>query len=162
MGKSTVARRLLEIFAAGTVLVQWVDVDALWLHQPWRVAQRLKSMLQANLRAIAGNAYEAGVEVLLITWIFQSTEMHGLVTALLRNGVTTVSVQLRASADTWLARFEADPNLPAVNDFFRTRYGGAQATPADHVLETDQLDAFHVAHRVADLDLRLPRAASIA
>lgn len=120
-------------------------------------------MLQANLRAIADNAYEAGIEVLLITWVFQSTEMHGLVTALLPNGVTTVSVQLRASADTWLARFEANPDRPAVNDFFRSRYDGAQATPTDYVVETDQLDADHVAHRVAEIiDPRLPRAASIA
>ena len=37
IGKTSVARRLLEIAIAGRTLVQWVDVDALWLHQPWRV-----------------------------------------------------------------------------------------------------------------------------
>lgn len=151
VGKSTVARRLLDVWAAGLVLVQWVDVDALWLHQPWRVDEPMTSMLRANLGAVAGNACEAGVEVLLLTWVFQSAEMHDLVTALLPEGVTTMSVQLRASAKTWRARFEADPDRPPVNDFFKSRYAGAQTSPADHVVLTDDLDVVGVARRVADL-----------
>jgi predicted kinase len=151
VGKSTVARRLLDICASGAVLVQWVDVDSLWLHQPWRVDERMTSMLRANLRAVIGNACETGVEVLLLTWVFQSDEMHGQVAALLPPGVTTVSIQLRADAETWRARFDADPDRPAVNDFFRARYEGAQSTPVDHVVQTDQLSAVGVARQVAEL-----------
>ncbi len=67
IGKSSVAERLLELAQEGPHLVQWVDVDSLWLHQPWRVDERMTTMVQANLRAVAGHASQAGVDVLLIT-----------------------------------------------------------------------------------------------
>lgn len=67
IGKSSVAERLLELAQEGPHLVQWVDVDSLWLHQPWRVNERMTTMVQANLRAVAGHASQAGVDVLLIT-----------------------------------------------------------------------------------------------
>src|SRR5690242_8721514 len=74
IGKSTVARRLLEIAEGGPHLVQWIDVDSLWLHQPWRADERMTAMMRANLRSVAGHAKRAGVDVLLITWVFQSGE----------------------------------------------------------------------------------------
>jgi hypothetical protein len=42
--------------AGGDPLVQWIDVDALWQHQPWRVDDRTKLMLQRNLQAMLANA----------------------------------------------------------------------------------------------------------
>ncbi|MFI9824796.1 AAA family ATPase [Streptomyces sp. NPDC052013] len=151
VGKTTVAGRLLELAHDGPRLVQWVDVDALWLHQPWRVDERMRTMVQANLRAVAGNASQAQVDILLITWVFQSAEIHRLVTGLLPAGTTTVSVQLRADHDTWIRRFEADPMRPGVNDFYQGRYAAAQGTPVDHVVETDGLTPMDVARQVAAL-----------
>ncbi|MET9970886.1 AAA family ATPase [Streptomyces sp. NPDC006356] len=151
VGKSTVAGRLLELAQDGQHLVQWVDVDSLWLHQPWRVDERMIAMVQANLRAVASHASQAEVDILLITWVFQSTEIHRLVTGLLPAGAATMSVQLHASHDTWLRRFEADPRRPGLNDFYRSRYAAAQATAADYVVETDGVAPMEVARRVAAL-----------
>ncbi|MFD2473879.1 hypothetical protein [Amycolatopsis silviterrae] len=149
IGKSAVARALLKLAESGPGLVQWADVDALWLHQPWRVDDRMKAMVQANLRAVAANAAEAGVDVLLITWVFQSAEMRQLVTALLPPGTPTISVQLRGNRDTWQQRFAADQARPEIDAFFRARYEAAQTTPADHFVDTDHRDVREVARRVA-------------
>jgi chloramphenicol 3-O-phosphotransferase len=151
IGKSSVAEQLLELAQEGPHLVQWVDVDNLWLHQPWRVDERMTTMAQANLRAVASHASQAGADVLLITWVFQSAEIHRLVTGLLPAGAATVSVQLHADYDTWVRRFEADARRPGLNDFYRSRYTEAQATPADHVVDTDGIAPKEVARRVAAL-----------
>lgn len=67
VGKTTVARRLLDLVQAGQQLVQWLDVDSLWQHQPWRVDERMTTMVRANLRAVAEHATTAEVDILLIT-----------------------------------------------------------------------------------------------
>lgn len=151
VGKSSVAGKLLELAQDGPHLVQWVDVDSLWLHQPWRVDERMTTMVQSNLRAVAGHASQAGVDVLLITWVFQSAEIHRLVTGLLPAGAATVSVQLHADQDTWVRRFEADSRRPGLNDFYRSRYVAAQATPADHVVDTGAMTPIEVARQVTAL-----------
>src|SRR5688500_16992577 len=102
VGKSSVAGHLLELAQDGPHLVQWVDVDSLWLHQPWRVDERMTAMVQANLRTVASHASQAAVDILLITWVFQSAEFHRLVTGLLPAGAATVSVQLHADHDAWV------------------------------------------------------------
>jgi chloramphenicol 3-O-phosphotransferase len=149
IGKSTVARRLLELAQGGPDLVQWVDIDSLWLHQPWRVDERMTTMMRANLRAVADHSAQAGVDVLLITWVFQSAEMHRLVTALLPPASRTTSVQMHAGYDTWSRRFAMDPERPSLDEFYRSRYTAAQETPADHVVETDGLTPIEVARWVA-------------
>ena len=149
VGKSTVARHLLELAATGPDLVQWVDVDDLWHHQPWRRDEQVTAMIMANLRAVADHAVAAGADVLVITWVFQSAEMHRLVTAVLPPASTAVSVQLRAERDTWRRRFEADPKRPSVDAFYMGRYTAAQTTPADHVVNTDGLSSIEVGRRVA-------------
>lgn len=75
VGKSATARALLGRAAHGDRLVQWVDVDNLWLHQPWCVSAALRSMLQANLRAVLANADAARVDIVVVTWVFQGPEM---------------------------------------------------------------------------------------
>jgi hypothetical protein len=149
IGKSTVGASLLTLAQAGQELLQWVDVDSLWHHQPWRVDERMKAMVQENLRSVADHAAQAGVDVLVITWVFQSVEMQRLVTTLLPSGTETTSIQLLAGHDVWSRRFESDRERPDVNDFYESRYAGAQATPADHVVETDGLSPMEVARRVA-------------
>ena len=141
----------MRLAERGPSLVQWVDVDYLWLHQPWRVDERMKTMVQANLRAVADNAAQAGVDVLLITWVFQSTEMHRLVAGLLPPSVTSLSVQLLASQEAWRRRFEADPERGEVNEFYQGQYASAQGTPADHVIKTDDLTPIEVARRVGEI-----------
>ncbi|GAA2758977.1 hypothetical protein [Actinopolymorpha rutila] len=149
IGKSTVARSLLNLAQAGPELLQWVDVDSLWLHQPWRVDERMKTLVQENLRSVADHAAHAGVDVLVVTWVFQSVEMQRLVSTLLPPESKATSVQLHAGREVWARRFEADPERPSVNDFYRSRYASAQGTPADHVVETDGLTPMEVARRVA-------------
>lgn len=151
VGKSSAARRLLELAEGGPGLVQWVDVDYLWLHQPWRVDERTTGMVQANIRAVADHAAQAGVDILVISWVFQSAEMHGLVAGLLPPTATSVSIQLHASRETWCQRFEADLERRGINEYYQGRYASAQATPADHVIDTDGLTPIEVARRVVEV-----------
>lgn len=151
VGKTTAARAVMRLAERGPELVQWVDVDCLWLHQPWRVDERTRVMVEANLRAVAGNAARAGVDVLLITWVFQSAEMHRLVAGLLPPGTTSVSVQLLASPEVWRGRFEGDPERGEADDSYRRKYASAQGTPADHVIVTDGLTPGEVARRVWEI-----------
>jgi broad-specificity NMP kinase len=88
VGKSNAARRLLELAENRPSLVQRVDIDNLWQHETWRVAERMTTMMQANLRSVADHAAQAGVDVLVITWVFQSAEMHRLVSTLLPPSAT--------------------------------------------------------------------------
>ncbi|MBZ2196026.1 AAA family ATPase [Occultella gossypii] len=151
IGKSAVARECLGLAAAGARLTQWVDVDALWAHQPWEVSDRTTAMVQANLRAVIANADAAGMELVLVTWVFQDARMQDLVRSLAPTGLATVSVQLHAEPATWRRRFEADPGRPELGDFYRRRYDEAQRTPSDHVLHTDGKTARAVAVELAAL-----------
>ena len=141
----------MELAEGGPRLVQWVDVDCLWLHQPWRVDERTTGMVHANIRAVADHAARAGVDILVITWVFQSAEMHRLVAGLLPSTVTSMSIQLHAARETWQRRFEGDPDRRGINEYYRERYASAQATPADHVIDTDGLTPIEVARRVAEV-----------
>ncbi|MEV5894425.1 hypothetical protein [Nonomuraea fuscirosea] len=133
------ARKLLDPAQAGRQLVQWLDVDSLWQHRPWRVDERMTTMVRANPRAVAEHAATAEVDTLVITWVFQPTEMHRLVAGLLPPGTPGVSVQLHASRETWHQRFEPDPERLGLTDFYRSRCTQAPTTAADHVVDTDRL-----------------------
>jgi 2-phosphoglycerate kinase len=148
IGKTTVARRLLDLAARGTTTVQHLDVDALWLHQPWRVDDQTKAMVQANLAAVLANAVAAGIDVVVVTWVFQDTRMHELVRSLTPADVVVETVQLVASEDRWRARFESD-RRPPIDAFYESRYAGAQSTPADHRIDTDDCDPEQVAALLA-------------
>ena len=141
----------MELAEGGPGLVQWVDVDYLWLHQPWRVDERMREMVHANIRAMADHAAQAGVDILVISWVFQSPDMHRLVAGLLPPTATSMSIQLHASRETWCRRFEADPERRGINEYYHERYASAQATPADHVIDTDGLTPTEVAHRLAEV-----------
>jgi chloramphenicol 3-O-phosphotransferase len=149
IGKSTVARRLLELAQSGPKLVQWVDIDSLWLHQPWRVDERMTTMMRANLRSVADHAAQAGVETLVVTWVFQTTEMHDLVASLLPSTSRITSVQLHANHEAWSRRFGTDEERPTLSEFYESRYAAAQQTPADYVVETDGLKPMEIARQVA-------------
>ncbi|SEE93227.1 hypothetical protein [Jiangella alba] len=152
VGKTSVARRLLlRHAAAGTTLVQWVDVDALWWHQPWRVDEHTTGLAKSNLAAVLANAAAAGVEIVVVTWVFQSADLHELVRSLAPSGTPTTTVQLLAGEPGWRQRFTADPDRPPVDDFYLGRYAGAQATPADHRIDTDGRDIAAVAAELAAL-----------
>ncbi|HEY1179227.1 MAG TPA: hypothetical protein VGF17_23990, partial [Phytomonospora sp.] len=131
VGKTSTATELLHLAQGGSELVQWVDVDALWSHQPWHVDAAMISMVQANLRAVIGNAATAGVELLLVTWVFQEASFHELLRELAPDGVKVATVQLLAREATWRERWAADPARPPIDEFFTDRYRAAQATPAD-------------------------------
>jgi hypothetical protein len=151
IGKTAVAREFLSLAVGGTRLTQWVDVDALWAHQPWEVSDRTTAMVQANLRAVIANADAAGIELLLVTWVFQNQGMHDLVRSLSPRGLTTITVQLHAEPESWRRRFGTDPERPELDDFYRLRYYEAQRTPSDHVLNTDGKLARVVAAELAAL-----------
>ena len=160
VGKSTVAHRLLHIAARGTPLVQWVDVDALWLHQPWRVDQRTKEMVQSNLAAVMTSALHAGVDVLVVTWVFQSPAMHALVRRLAPSGASIETIQLLVDEPAWRARFGSGRDRPPIDSFFASRYVDAQSTPADHLIDTTDLDPQQVAEALAaTLGLSTPAGA---
>jgi hypothetical protein len=157
IGKTTTARRLMELVQAGPELVQWVDVDALWFHLPWTVDERWKAMVEANIRAVADHAAQAGVDVLLVTWVFPTADVHRIVAGLLPPGSKITSVQLRAGHEVWTRRFTADPERPSLNDDYEKGYRACQAVPGDHVVETDGLTPIEVANAVAlAIDLSFP------
>lgn len=151
VGKTSVARALLGLVAGGDPLVQWIDVDALWQHQPWRVDDRTKLMLQRNLQAVLANADAAGVDVVIVTWVYQSGEFHKLVADLAPLNSETFTVQLRASATVWRERFTLDAVRPAIDAFYEHRYFAAQSTPADHIIETDGLSVTQIATMILRL-----------
>ncbi len=151
VGKSSAARELLRLAETSNGLTQWIDVDNLWLHQPWRVDDAMTSMLRENLRAVLANSAAAGVDVAVVTWVFQDSEMHSLVGSLAPDGTSLTTIQLLASAATWRQRFERDPARPDLNEFFERRYGQAQATPVDHTIQTDDIEPIDVATLVAAL-----------
>ena len=158
VGKTSVGRALLRRAMAGDHLVQWVDVDALWLHQPWRVDDRTKTMVQQNLAAVMANARTAGVDTLVVTWVFQSEDMQRLVEGLAPDGVAVVRVQLVADEATWRARFEADPERPPIDGFLLDRYATSQATPADHRIDVSTMGPDAAADAVVEV-LGLPAGA---
>jgi len=158
VGKTAAARELLVIASKGERLVQWVDVDALWLHQPWRVDGRSKAMLESNLRCVLANSQRAGIDVVVVTWVFQNEGMHNLVQVLLPHGALLQTIQLLASERSWRKRFEGDADRPAIDDFYVRRFTEAQATPADHSVATDHLTPQEVAVEVGRLVGIAPRA----
>lgn len=158
VGKSTTARELLRHAAAGPVLVQWVEVDALWSHQPWRVDEVTVAMLHGNLRAVLANAAVAAVEVLLVTWVFQDSAMHDLIGGLAPEGSEISTVQLRLGEEAWRERFVADVTRPGIDQFFEQRYCQAQSTVADHLIDVDGLAPHEIATAVSSaIGLRPPR-----
>jgi chloramphenicol 3-O-phosphotransferase len=150
IGKTTTARRMMEFAQAGPDLVQWVDVDALWFHRPWRVDERTKAMVEANIRAVADHAAQAGVDVLLITWVFHTADLHRIVAGLLPPGSEITSVQLHAGHEVWTRRYMGDPERgggPLVHH--EEGYTETHAVPVDHVVKTDGLTPIEVANAVA-------------
>ncbi|MBT2532491.1 hypothetical protein J7E83_10185 [Arthrobacter sp. ISL-48] len=139
VGKSTAARHLLRSAAKGPLLIQWVDVDALWLHQPWRVDDVTTGMLHANLRAVMSNAAAAEVDILIVTWVFQNEAMHDVVRRLAPDATRITTVQLHLAETSWRQRFKSDDVRPEIDQFFVDRYHQAQATPVDHVIDVDGL-----------------------
>lgn len=149
VGKSTTARELLRFAASGPVFVQWVEVDALWSHQPWRVDEATVAMLHANLKAVMSNAAAAAVEVLIVTWVFQDSAMQDLLRRLAPDSSHISTVQLRLGEESWRQRFTADVARPRIDHFFEGRYRQAQATDADHVVNVDGLAPDEIAAAVS-------------
>ena len=157
IGKTTVGREILRIAGNCSVLVQWVDVDALWAHQPWRVDDVTVAMVHANLRAVTANAAEAQMQVLVITWVFQDTSMHDLLRPLAPAESTILTVQLTLSEQLWRRRFAADATRPDLIDaFFLNRYEQAQSTVADQIIDVGGLTVAAVAAEVCEAAGLLP------
>lgn len=150
-GKSRVAEALLAAVADRSVLVQWVDVDVLRRHQPWRVDDTTTTTTRANLTAVTAAALAARVDVLVITWVFQSTELHDVAASWLPEGVDVVTAQLVADEATWRRRFADDPRRPRLTPFFEGHSAQAQAVPATHVLDTSASDAAAVAGQLVEV-----------
>lgn len=148
VGKTATARECLRLAISGPALVQWVDVDGLWAHQPWRVDDTMIAMLHGNLRAMIKNAAAAGVDILIVTWVFQDSSFHDLLNALAPDGVRTTTIQLRLSEAAWRTRFNSDPDRPEIDAFYINRYQAAQSTPVDHAIDTDSLNTPSVAMAV--------------
>lgn len=135
-------------------LLQWVDVDALWMHQPWRVDDVMRGVVEANLRAVLGGAAVAGVDVVIVTWTFHDRQLRDVVVGAAPDDVEVRSVQLVASEAVWRQRFEADEHRPRVDAFYEQRYAQAQSAAADLLLDTSVLDVEHVAAQVAEVTHR--------
>ena len=149
VGKTAAAREALRLAAGGSILMQWIDVDALWAHQPWRVDETMIAMLEANLSAVIRNASSSGVDILLVTWVFQETAFHDMLRRLAPDGTEIMTVQLRVSEAEWRQRFADDCSRPLIDTFFLDRYRAAQTTSADRVIDTTGLDRASVARAVA-------------
>lgn len=149
IGKTTVARKLLSLAADGDRLIQWIDVDALWMHQPWTVSETTMAMLHGNLHAALHNAGVAGVQDAIVTWAYQNTALHDLVCSLTPEGTSVVTVQLLVARENWELHSTSDETRPVVDDFYLSRYNDAQATPADFSINTGALAPDEVAAAIA-------------
>lgn len=149
VGKSSVARRLLVHAATSDRLVQWVEVDALWMHQPWEVTARTISMMRANLRSVLANAEAAGIHTVIVTWVFQNQELRDVVIGLAPAGIEIITAQLTLGTSAWRARWTSDPTRPPIDLFFEDRYAAANSLSADHLLATDNRTVAQIASTVA-------------
>jgi hypothetical protein len=157
IGKNATARALLDLLAARSrdggscPVVQWLDVDALWLHQPWRVDDTTQGLVRANLRCALVNAARADIDVVLVTWVFQGSGMQDLVRSLAPPGSVTSTVQLVASATEWARRFAGDRARGTLDEFYLARYDQAQSAPSDFRIDTDGKAPAEVATLLADV-----------
>jgi len=97
------------------------------------------AMLEANLSAVIRNASSSGVDILLVTWVFQETSFHEMLRRLAPDGTEIMTVQLRVNEAEWRQRFADDCSRPPIDTFFLDRYRAAQTTPADRVIDTTGL-----------------------
>ena len=156
VGKSAVARAVLARHRGAVgehPLLQWVDVDALWMHQPWRVDDVMRGVVEGNLRAVLGGAGVTGVDVVLVTWTFHEPHLRNVVVGAAPDGVEVHWVQLVASEAAWRQRFEADEHRSGVDAFYEQRYAQAQTAPADLLIDTSVREVEEVAARVAQITL---------
>lgn len=138
VGKSAVAEALLGRFIDNApVRVQWIDVDTLWRHQPWRVDDTTITMLHANLRSVLHNAAIAGFDVAIVSWVFQDSGFHDLVVSLAPDNTAHLRIRLDASQPVWEERLATRSIGDEHRAFYEQRYTEARLSPADHVVQTD-------------------------
>jgi predicted kinase len=153
VGKSTAAHHLLEaVFRSGReLLVQWVEVEALWRHQPWQVNERTTRLRDENLRAVLTNAARANVDVVVVTWVFATAEDHDLVRAAAPDDADVTTVELTATEEEWSKRFASDPLRKPITDIDLQRWARPLGVTPDHVVPTDGLDGAAVGQILAEL-----------
>ena len=158
VGKSTAAHYLLEEVyrRGGDILVQWVEIEALWRHQPWQINGRTTRLRDENLRAVLANAQLANVDYVILTWVFPTAEQYDLVRALAPEGAGVTTVQLTATEPTWRHRFTCDPLRNPITDIDVQRWADHRTVGSDHVIATDGLDAATVGQLLADRILGPP------
>ena len=152
VGKSTVAEALLSQFIDNArVRIQWIDVDTLWRHQPWRVDDTTITMLHANLRSMLHNAAIAGIDVVIVSWVFQSPTFHDLVVSLAPDNTAHLRIRLDASQPVWEDRLATRPIGEEHRAFYLQRYTEASLSPADHVIQTDHRPVGDIAEETGSL-----------
>jgi hypothetical protein len=132
--------------------VQWVEVESLWRHQPWHLSEQTTRLRDDNLRAVLANAQRAGVDTVVVTWVFATTAQHDLVRALAPADVDVTTVQLTASESVWRLRFGSDPLRKHPTDVDVQRWAD-HSVDSDHVVATDGLDGQAVGRVLAGLVL---------
>ncbi len=157
VGKSTAAHHLLEEVyrhrRSERVLVQWIEVESMWRHQPWQINHRTTQLRNENLRALLANAQRATVDVVVVTWVFADVEQYDLVVSLAPAGVDVMTVQLTASEPVWRLRFGSDPLRQPIAEVDVQRFVTHSTTGSDHVVLTDGLDGGAVGRVIAGLVL---------
>ncbi|MHB1445961.1 MAG: hypothetical protein ACYCZV_09940, partial [Acidimicrobiales bacterium] len=98
------------------------------------------------------NASEAGVDVVVVTWIFATADQEALIRGLAPADVDVVTVHLSATEPVWRRRFESDPLRKPVTGVDIDRWA-TRAITADHVVSTDGMAASEVGRAVARLVL---------
>jgi pantothenate kinase len=152
VGKSAVAEALLGQFTGSApVRVQWIDVDTLWRHQPWRVDDTTITMLHANLRSVLHNAATAEMDVVIVSWVFQSPTFHDLVMSLAPDDSTHLRIRLDASEPVWERRLATRSIGVEHRAFYLQRYTEASHSPADHVIQTDHRPVSDIAEETGSL-----------
>jgi hypothetical protein len=68
-------------------------------NQPWRVDKRTRGMVQANIRAVAEHAAQAGVDILGITWVLPCRNSE-FARSLIRAMVCPACPRLQAATGT--------------------------------------------------------------
>lgn len=149
VGKSSAVHLLLEeVYRRGQgVLVQWVEVESLWRHQPWQVNDRTTQLRDDNLRAVLAHAQRADVDAVVVAWVFATAEQYELVRALAPADIDFTTVQLTANQPLWRQRFGSESRRRPIEDIDVQRWANHVGVDSDHVIATDGLNGLAVGRK---------------
>lgn len=155
-GKSTVARRVAEEFAAQSVASAVIDIDLVYeMLRPPGARKDAWALVRRGAAALADAFAANGVEVVIVDGDFLSVaERADFLEALRGDPPAPLFVTLRVPFEQASKRVGQDPTRTFSRDlaFLRRHYDAAarDGLPGDLVLDTDETTPIEVARRIVE------------